>query len=418
MPPVRRGQRRRRQINFFYPRLKRHSLPSVSISDPLLSSHVVLSHDLTSRTLVSEYKAIAATRLPAMPNAKLIYGGIRLHSCSIIISREGEAVGGLTFRLVRTQKPAPVLIMDVLLLAIAPDFQTQGIGTLLVHKALRVLVACAPDYDVHNAYLLVQADIASIGFWAKQGLHASATARELVNDLNRQEPNLNPVYDFTIPLGQQVPLHEMTTPCCTPALEEIAATPAEPHGLWLPKSMDPAPGKMGMSVMGGAVQLKGCMPQNDDEQSQHDSEPSACDADSPVDVQHIPPVLKTRSAVMLSVLNTILTNMDEEKRGGECPYPSLEADDRIAMTPAGNSSGAIDMVQASAAPEDAIVSKPMSKDGSALTPVDGPQGEPWACKRCTFVNIYLRVRCSMCMSYRPGACHASMQSRELARLCG
>jgi len=64
---------------------------------------------------------------------------------SLLAFREDRAVGHVLFTRARLEPETPLSVFILAPLAVAPDFQKQGVGTALVQHGLRILVEAGTD---------------------------------------------------------------------------------------------------------------------------------------------------------------------------------------------------------------------------------------------------------------------------------
>ena len=101
---------------------------------------------------------------------------------------------GATIRMVQVpMKPHHMYILQVRLLAVHPDYQTNGYGSRLINQ-LKDLLSSMPGSLKH---MHVQADNGAIGFWSKQGFHTNSSAKALTRALAAWHPRGNELHSGT-----------------------------------------------------------------------------------------------------------------------------------------------------------------------------------------------------------------------------
>jgi len=156
-----------------------------------------------ARDGLKAWAAICASQLPDMPHEKLFAGASHFHL--ILSTKRGKVYGGATFRLIRGcvsaeryepsdrgdkgkdgRRPgeAGMLVLEVLSMAVAEEYQRHGHGSSLVAgvKAIACEEASALGLP---ALLLAQADLRALTFWRKHGLHATRGASKVLHALSR-----------------------------------------------------------------------------------------------------------------------------------------------------------------------------------------------------------------------------------------
>jgi len=154
------------------------------------------------------YSKICEKVLPNVSANRLITTG---GTCNVVITKSGECIGGLTFRLIDVETmpcigaPRPrlhrKLACDILLTAVRGDHQGQGLGRWLVDFTKRIAMAHAVARGIDVIHMVVQADLDAVSFWKKLGFGNLRAARRLVAGLSRWRPAENLIYIGATPLS-------------------------------------------------------------------------------------------------------------------------------------------------------------------------------------------------------------------------
>ena len=152
-----------------------------------------------------EYKSLCEVLLPGLRTQSHLAQLIQRcpWSVSVVLREHGVVIGGTTFRVIRSQSP-PVLLLDVLLLAVdpRPGVCGHGWGTRLVNYMKAVVLHLA-NREKAAAMLLCQADVAggvANQFWARQRLRATPQAAEVLRALHMWDL-ANDLYAHSIPMA-------------------------------------------------------------------------------------------------------------------------------------------------------------------------------------------------------------------------
>ena len=152
-----------------------------------------------------EYKSLCEVLLPGLRTQSHLAQLIQRcpWSVSVVLREHGVVIGGTTFRVIRSQSP-PVLLLDVLLLAVdpRPGVCGHGWGTRLVNYMKAVVLHLA-NREKAAAMLLCQADVAggvANQFWARQRLRATPQAAEVLRALHMWDA-ANDLYAHSIPMA-------------------------------------------------------------------------------------------------------------------------------------------------------------------------------------------------------------------------
>ena len=152
-----------------------------------------------------EYKSLCEVLLPGLRTQSHLAQLIQRcpWSVSVVLREHGVVIGGTTFRVIRSQSP-PVLLLDVLLLAVdpRPGVCGHGWGTRLVNYMKAVVLHLA-SREKAAAMLLCQADVAggvANQFWARQRLRATPQAAEVLRALHMWD-SANDLYAHSIPMA-------------------------------------------------------------------------------------------------------------------------------------------------------------------------------------------------------------------------
>jgi GNAT superfamily N-acetyltransferase len=151
---------------------------------------------------VAEYRAIYSVQLPGMP----FYHSDVCHALLTLDPAGEDVSGGATFRigLLRTKEPrgGPVLVFDVLALAVHPERARGGVGSMLV-SSLKAMARKEAAARGVRPLLLTQADLSCIGFWAKQSFARAHDANALVRSLRRASGHT--IFDGATPMALALP---------------------------------------------------------------------------------------------------------------------------------------------------------------------------------------------------------------------
>ena len=153
--------------------------------------------------LLRQYKALCELLLPAMRTqshlTQLIYRCP--WSMSLVLREHGVVIGGTTFRVIKSTTP-PVLILDVLLLAVdqRPGVCGRGYGTRLTNYMKALVLKLAARANA-GAVMLTQADEGGVAntFWARQRLRSTPQAHMLLKALHEWD-TANDLYTHSIPM--------------------------------------------------------------------------------------------------------------------------------------------------------------------------------------------------------------------------
>lgn len=151
---------------------------------------------------VAEYRAIYSVQLPGMP----FYHSDVCHALLTLDPAGEDVSGGATFRIgvLRTKEPrgGPVLVFDVLALAVHPERARGGVGSMLV-SSLKAMARKEAAARGVRPLLLTQADLSCIGFWAKQSFARAHDANALVRSLRRASGHT--IFDGATPMALALP---------------------------------------------------------------------------------------------------------------------------------------------------------------------------------------------------------------------
>jgi len=159
------------------------------------------------------YSQICQEMVPNVSTDQLITTGA---AYNVVITKSGDCIGGLTFRLVDVEvmpcvgtpraQPDRKIACDILLAAVREDHQGKALGSWLVSLTKRITTAQAIARGIDAIHMVVQADLGAVSFWRKLGFGSSPAARRLVAGLSRWRPAENLIYIGVTPLGVHIDL--------------------------------------------------------------------------------------------------------------------------------------------------------------------------------------------------------------------
>ena len=154
---------------------------------------------------VGQYRVFYARQLPGMP----FYDDETHMTLSLDEDRDiVSAAATFSFVDLTSHRGERLLILDVLALAVNPgSTERRGVGSLLV-SCLKSLVKSEASLLNARPLLLTQADLACVGFWAKNSFNRAIDANALVRSLRRDSGAT--IFTGAVPMGCLLERH--TTP--------------------------------------------------------------------------------------------------------------------------------------------------------------------------------------------------------------
>lgn len=149
---------------------------------------------------ITEFRAIYSVQLPGMP-----FYNEAVHALLTLDPAGEDVAGGATFRLgmLQTAAHGPILILDILALAVHPERARGGVGSTLVSVLQAVAAKEAAARGAARPLMLTQADLSCIQFWAKNGFARALDANALVRSLRRSSGHT--IFDAATPMAQALP---------------------------------------------------------------------------------------------------------------------------------------------------------------------------------------------------------------------
>ena len=237
--------------------------------DPRLTVVPYDGHNL--RTPLGAFVRICRAMVPNVHHEKIVLSPAT-HVCTLVASRNGDVVGGITFRMltahpIKTGAAVPRLILEIVLMAVRMEDHGHGIGTKLVLHAKAIATAHAAQLGMECLHVIVQADNGATPFWSKRGFKEEKMTKHVVIGLNRWWPQENCVYLSATPMGCYVALgnasdvpplmaQAQTCPGTTPGKADAQEVVAQEEEEVVPSHPPPsAPG--GSTSVGTEIEVAG-----------------------------------------------------------------------------------------------------------------------------------------------------------------
>ena len=159
-----------------------------------------------SRPLAA-YVRVCRELVPNVNHEKLVQSE-STRTQSLVVSYNGEVVGGVTFRMVLVDPikshgaprilPERQLVLDILLLAVQTGNHRRGLGSRLVACVKSIALAHACAHRAARLLTTVQADNEATGFWSNRGFNEGPEAGRIVQNLFRWRPHENTILEKNV----------------------------------------------------------------------------------------------------------------------------------------------------------------------------------------------------------------------------